>query len=173
MPLQKGIDFCIVVTAYISFNEIKCPCLEEIITHTHSSRCNKHHHVLYCHVNTNNHYSHSVPTTHSLLHITHPHRLTQTPFNSSQRGTLVLHFIQSSVRFESQLREVHCREKWARWVRGALKTSWHGWVCVVFISKEKVACAAPVSLCEAMTSCLLCGAWKDTFKDLNSNCTPS
>lgn len=35
-----------------------------------------------------------------------------------------------------------------RKVQGALKTSWHGiMVCVYVVVVEKVACAAPISLC--------------------------
>lgn len=59
---------------------------------THSETRNKHH-VLYCHVNTNNHYSshHSVPTTHSITQhnkVLEVYRVTDTQ-QYSQRDTRI------------------------------------------------------------------------------------
>lgn len=143
---------------------------------THSSGRYKHH-VLYFHVNTNKHYSSFSQSHHALCytseHLPHnPDKPTSSYIIiiivSSQRGTLVLHFIQSwpelcfSTFLIMGLSDFRGGEVQGHVVPPLLD---HGWVCVGFLSfpwrKWRVLLPFPL-LCECndFLSGVCCAAGK-------------
>lgn len=131
----------------------------QYVMKTHRSRCYKHH-VLYFHVNTNDHYSscHSVPNTLSVTHLSHKSRQTNKHHSTAERNISITFQTNLAIAMLQQNLLIlgMSRAKRSNFRRGELKdTSWHG-VVVGFccLSGEKVACAAPISLCyvNVMTS---------------------